>query len=72
MPAREAKGRFWGAAMEAAMRKAEPVDEYAETEVLMPAGDSSERDADTLSLYSEYESELAHEPGKRRDSRTRR
>ena len=54
------------------MRKAEPVDEYAETEVLMPAGDSSERDADTLSLYSEYESELAHETGTRRDSRARR
>jgi len=53
------------------MRKAEPVDEYAETEVLMPTEDS-DRESDSLSLYSEYESELAHETGQRRHSRTRR
>jgi len=58
--------------MEAAMRKAEPVDEYAETEVLVPAEDPSDRDADALSLYTEYESELAHETGARRGSRKRR
>ena len=54
------------------MRKTEPVDEFAETEVLIRTEDSSDRDADTLSLYAEYESELAHETGTRRDSRARR
>jgi hypothetical protein len=54
------------------MRKAEPVDEYAETEVLTYIEDAPDRDSDTLSLYAEYESELAHETGTRRDSRARR
>jgi hypothetical protein len=58
--------------MEAAMRKAEPVDEFAETEVLIYAEPSSERDADTMSLYVEYESELADDAPTRRDLRTRR
>jgi len=54
------------------MRKAEPVDEFAETEVLLRAEDSSDRETQALSLYMEYESELAHETGTRRDSRARR
>jgi hypothetical protein len=60
--------------MEAVMRKAEPVDDYAETEVLLDtaAEDSSDRETHSLSLYMEYESELAHETGTRRDSRARR
>ena len=66
------KGTSHDAAMEAAMRKAEPVDEYAETEVLTYIEDAPDRDSDTLSLYAEYESELAHETGTRRDSRARR
>jgi hypothetical protein len=72
MPAHEAKGRLLCAAMEAAMRKAEPVDEYAETEVLIPNQPLEDRDIDSLSLYAEYESELAREAGSRRDSRARR
>jgi hypothetical protein len=58
--------------MEAAMRKPEPVDEYAETEVLLAVEDSTNRERDTLSLFAEYESELARDAGKRRDARTRR
>jgi hypothetical protein len=58
--------------MEAAMRKAEPVDEYAETEVLLQAEDLLDRETDALALYTEYESELAHEVGARRHSRMRR
>ena len=54
------------------MRKAEPVDEYAETEVLIDAEDWSDRDSDALSLYAEYESELASETRPRRDPRARR
>ena len=54
------------------MRKAEPVDEYAETEVLIYSEYSSDRDTDTLSLYTEYESELADDAPTRRDLRTRR
>ena len=53
------------------MRKAEPVDEYAETEVLMPSEYLPDRDTDALSLYTEYESELARD-GTRGDSRGRR
>ena len=53
------------------MRKAEPVDEYAETEVLILER-SSDEDADTMSLYAEYESELADDAPTRRDLRTRR
>ena len=54
------------------MRKAEPVDEYAETEVLIRDQDLTDRDVDSLSLYAEYESELAHDTGTRRDARARR
>ena len=54
------------------MRKAEPVDEYAETEVLIPAEDSSDRDVEALSLYAEYESDLARGTDARRASRARR
>ena len=54
------------------MRKAEPVDEYAETEVLIDAEDWSDRDSDAMSLYAEYESELASETRTRHDSRARR
>lgn len=61
LPAHEAKGRLWGFAGEAAMRKPEPVDEYAETEVLIPSSEAPSNDADVLSLYAEYESELASE-----------
>jgi hypothetical protein len=72
MPAHEAKGRFWGAAMEAAMRKPEPVDEYAETEVLLHSDDLTDHDSDALSLYAEYERALAEEVGPRHYSRARR
>jgi hypothetical protein len=72
MPAREAKGRLLGAAMEAAMRKAEPVDEYAETEVLTRSDGLTNQDADALSLYEEYERQLAEEVGPRHYSRARR
>ena len=42
------------------MRKSEPVDEFAETQVLLgPSERTAERDSDALSLYSEYERELA-------------
>ncbi len=54
------------------MRKAEPVDEFAETEVLIHAEDLTNRDADALSLYAEYATELAHEASPRFDSRLRR
>jgi len=54
------------------MRKAEPVDEYAETEVLIDAEDWLDRDANALSLYAEYESELASETRRRSDPRARR
>ena len=54
------------------MQKPEPVDEYAQTEVLVPSRDPAHRDADVLSLYAEYESELAREAQTRRESRTRR
>jgi hypothetical protein len=72
MPAQEAKGRLLGAAMEAAMRKAEPVDEFAKTEVLTHTDDLTGREPSALSLYAEYERELAHEIDVRRDSRARR
>jgi hypothetical protein len=43
-------------------RKAEQVDEYAETQVLVEAPHRSKHlDADALSLYAEYERELAQE-----------
>jgi len=54
------------------MRKPEPVDEYAETEVLFAAEHPRYRDNDALSLFAEYEIELAGDPGKRSDPRTRR
>ena len=54
------------------MRRPEPVDEFAETEVLAYAEGATDQDTDALSLYAEYESELAHDAGKRRDPRTRR
>ena len=54
------------------MRKTEPVDEYAETEVLIPSEDPLNREAHDLSLYAEYESELARDFGTRGDSRVRR
>jgi hypothetical protein len=58
--------------MEAAMRKLEPVDEYAETEVLIHTGESSDREADALALYTEYESEfVADDAPTRRDLRVR-
>jgi hypothetical protein len=72
MPAREAKGRLLGAAMETAMRKAEPVDEYAETEVLTYSDGLPDLDADPLSAYAEYERQLADEVGQRHYSRARR
>jgi len=58
--------------MEAAMRRPEPVDEFAETEVLAYAEGATDQDTDALSLYAEYESELARNEGKRRDPRARR
>jgi len=58
--------------MEAAMRKPEPVDEFAETEVLVYAEDQTDRETHALSLFAEYESDLAHDAGKRRDPRPRR
>lgn len=54
------------------MRKREPVDEYAETEVLVHAEYQTDRDTDALSLYAEYESELGHDSGNRRGPRERR
>ena len=54
------------------MRKAEPVDEYAETEVLTYIEDAPDRDSDTLSLYAEYESELASDRRPHPSSRARR
>jgi hypothetical protein len=56
----------------AAMRKAEPVDEYAETEVLTHSDRLTDQDADALSRYAEYERQLAEEVGPRRYSRARR
>jgi hypothetical protein len=56
----------------AAMRKAEPVDEYAETEVLTHSDDLTHRETNTLSLYEEYERALADEVGPRHYSRARR
>ena len=53
------------------MRKPEPVDEYAQTEVLVAAEDPRERDNDALSLFAEYERELARDIGQRRDAPTR-
>jgi hypothetical protein len=58
--------------MEAAMRNAEPVDEYAETEVLIHSDRIPDRDADALSLYAEYERQLTEEVGPRHYSRARR
>jgi hypothetical protein len=58
--------------MEAAMRKPEPVDEFAQTEVLIAAEDPRERDYDALSLFAEYERVLARDVGERRDARKRR
>jgi hypothetical protein len=55
----------------AAMRKAEPVDEYAETEVLT-SDDLTHRETNALSLYEEYERALADEVGQRHYSRARR
>ena len=66
------KGTSHDAAMEAAMRKAEPVDEYAETEVLIDAEDWSDHDSDALALYAEYESELASDRRPHPSSRARR
>ncbi len=54
------------------MKKAEPVDEFAKTEVLVYPESSSDRDADTMSLYAEYEREIADDAPTRRDLRTRR
>ncbi len=54
------------------MRKPEPVDEYAETEVLVQAQDQPDADTDALSLYAEYESGLAHDAGKTGEPRARR
>jgi len=54
------------------MRKAEPVDEYAETEVLIDAEDWSDHDSDALALYAEYESELASDRRPHPSSRARR
>lgn len=48
------------------MRKPEPVDEFAETEVLVRAEHETDGETDALSLYAEYESELARDAGKRR------
>jgi hypothetical protein len=43
-------------------KKAEHVDEYAETQVLLDTEDRpAEHDADPLSLYAEYEGELARD-----------
>jgi hypothetical protein len=58
--------------MEAAMRKPEPVDEFAETEVLVRGEDRTDDDTDPLSLFAEYESELAREAGMHPNPRTRR
>ena len=55
------------------MRKPDLVDEFAETQVLIGAEDRlADGEADTLSLYAEYESELANESSPRRETRTRR
>jgi hypothetical protein len=54
------------------MRKPEPVDEFAETQVLRAEERLTDRDADALSLYSEYADDLAREPAPRHDTRTRR
>ena len=54
------------------MRKPEPVDEFAETEVLVYAEDQTDRETRALSLFAEYESDLARDEGKRRDPRPRR
>jgi len=54
------------------MRKAEPVDEYAETEVLTRSDGQTDQDADALSLYAEYERQLVDEVGPRQYSRARR
>ena len=42
----------------------EHIDEYAETEVLLPGAQDGPTDPDVnpLSLYAEYESELARDP----------
>jgi hypothetical protein len=58
--------------MEAAMRKPEPVDEFAETEVLAYGEEQTDREKHALSLFAEYETELAGDAGKRRDPRPRR
>ena len=54
------------------MRKPEPVDEFAETEVLAYGEEQTDRETHALSLFAEYESELAGDAGKRRDPRPRR
>ena len=54
------------------MRKAEPVDEYAETEVLTQSDETTDRETHALSLYAEYERQLADEVGPRHYSRARR
>ena len=55
------------------MRKPDLVDEFAETQVLVGAEDRiADREAEALSLYAEYESELANEAAPRRETRTRR
>jgi hypothetical protein len=55
------------------MRKPDLVDEFAETQVLISAEDRlADREVDALSLYAEYESELANETAPRRETRTRR
>jgi hypothetical protein len=54
------------------MRKPDLVDEFAETQVLISAEDRlADREADALSLYAEYENELANETAPR-ETRTRR
>ena len=53
-------------------RKAEQVDEYAETQVLLEARDQpADGDDDALSLYAEYERELT-QPSAPRPARMRR
>jgi len=43
-------------------KRAEHIDEYAETQVLRDANDRpADRDADPLALYAEYENELARD-----------
>ena len=55
------------------MRKSEPVDEFAETQVLLGSSErTADRDSDALSLYAEYERELALESRPRQTKHTSR